>query len=400
MGLGAARDLARRGVPVTLVHCGAGRPPASRSRFARFRNAPDVAHPAAVVEWLCEFARGAPVKPVLVPAQDHAVLLIQRARAKLAQHYHFYLWDSELLTQLGSKTDLGRIAERYGLPAPRTVSPRSRAEAEELCSRMRLPYIVKPEFTNSWWTETACSLGLGEKAIEVANTEELLSVYDRSQQVGAKIVVQEKIVGPDSNHLSYLTFVAPNGEFSGEMIARKMRIYPVRFGVASYAESATTDDAMRMGKDILHRLGYRGFASVQMKRDERDGRLYLIEINLRLPLVLGLALSAGLSFPYYYYRTSLGLDYAVGQLKVGRRWMAVGRDVRSMRVFVRDGTCTWVQWIGDLLKSRSFPLLSLGDPAPAIASAFEWLRMALRSRLAGPKRVVAERFITHGKMPV
>ena len=76
-----------------------------------------------------------PVKPVLVPAQDHAVLLIQRARAKLAQHYHFYLWDSELLTQLGSKTDLGRIAERYGLPAPRTVSPRSRAEAEELCSR-------------------------------------------------------------------------------------------------------------------------------------------------------------------------------------------------------------------------------------------------------------------------
>ncbi len=273
MGLGAARDLARRGVPITLVHCGAGRPPAGRSRLVRFRNAPDIEHTAAVVEWLCELARGAPVKPVLVPAQDHAVLLIQGARAKLAQHFHFYLWDSELLTQLASKTGLGRIAERYGLPAPRTASPRSRAEAEELCSRLRLPFIVKPEFTNSWWTETARSLGLGEKAIEVANTEELLSVYDRSQHVGAKIVVQEKIVGPDSNHMSYLTFVAPDGTFSGEMIARKLRVYPVRFGVASYAESATTDDAMRIGKDILHRLGYRGFASVQMKRDERDGRL-------------------------------------------------------------------------------------------------------------------------------
>ena len=400
MGLGAARDLARHGIPITLVHCGAGRPPAGRSRLVRFRNAPDIERTAAVVEWLCELARGAPVKPVLVPAQDHAVLLIQSARAKLAQYYHFYLWDSELLTQLASKTGLGRIAERYGLPAPRTVSPRSRAEAEELCSRLRLPFIVKPEFTNSWWTAAARSLGLSEKAIEATNTEELLSVYDRSQRVGAKIVVQEKIVGPDSNHMSYVTFVAPDGKFSGEMIARKLRIYPVRFGVASYAESATTDDAMRMGKDILHRLGYRGFASVQMKRDERDGRLYLIEINLRFPLLIGLALSAGLSFPYYYYRTSLGLDYAVGQLQVGRRWMAAGRDVRSMRVLVRDGTCTWAQWIGDLLKSRSFPLLSVGDPAPAVASAFQWLRIALSSRLAGPTRVGAERLITHGKMPV
>src|SRR5688572_819937 len=152
MGLGVARDLARRGVPVTLVHCGAGRPPAGRSRFVRFRNAPELERTDAIVEWLCELARGEPVKPVLVPAQDHAVLLLQRERAKLEQHYHFYLWDSELFTQLGSKTGLGRIAERHGLPAPRTVSPRTRAEAEELCGRLRLPCIVKPEFTNSWWT--------------------------------------------------------------------------------------------------------------------------------------------------------------------------------------------------------------------------------------------------------
>ena len=399
MGLAVARDLARHGVPVTVVHCGAGKPPAAYSRLVRFCNAPDIEHEAAVVDWLRELARGTHTMPVLVPAQDQAVLFVHRRRAELAQCYKFYVWDSDVLMELGSKVGLRRIAEHYELPMPRTFSPRSRAEVEQLGGQFHFPCIVKPEFTNSWWTDAARKLGLSKKAIEVASLPELLSVHDRSERVGATVVVQEKVVGPDANHMSYLTFVAPDGSFSGEMIARKLRVYPVRFGVGSYAESAITEDAMRQGRAVLERLGYRGFASVQFKRDERDGRLYLLEINLRFPLLIALALRAGLRFPYYYYRTSLGRDYAIGRPRVGLRWMSVGRDFRSLRVQVREGTCTWPQWVGQLLCCNSFPLFSLRDPMPAVASVVQWLRIVCGTRRARWGSVRLQRFASRGKTP-
>jgi predicted ATP-grasp superfamily ATP-dependent carboligase len=257
---------------------------------------------------------------------------------------------------------------------------------------------VKPEFTNLWWTDSARELGLNKKAIEVASQSELLNVHDRSERIGANIVVQEKIVGPDSNHMSYVGFVLPSGGVSGEMIARKLRVYPARFGVGSYAESAIVDDAMRVGRDVLRRLGYRGFASVQFKRDERDGQLYLIEINLRLPLLVGLAIGAGLSFPYYYYRTALGMGYEAPTLRLGRRWMSLGRDFRAMRTYAREGTWAWRQWLAQLLRCRSFALFRLDDPLPAIVSIVQWLRMALAARLSG-RGAQPRGTLVRGKLP-
>ena len=238
--------------------------------------------------------------------------------------------------ELGSKVGLRRLqsvtAYRFRARFPRARAPRSSSSGEAA-----LPVSRETRIHESWWTDTARELGLGKKAIEVGNPSELLSVHDRSERVGATVVVQEKVVGPDSNHMSYLTFVAPDGDFTGEMIARKLRVYPVRFGVGSYAESAITEDAMREGRAVLERLGYRGFASVQLKRDERDGRLYLLEINLRFPLLIELALRAGLRFPYFYYRTSLGRDYAIGKtacrpsLDVGGSRFPLAARVRARR---------------------------------------------------------------------
>ena len=398
MGLAVARDLASRRVPVTMVHCDSGKPPAAYSRFVRFCNAPNIENEAALVEWLTAFARNAGATPVLVPAQDQAVLFVHAQRAALAQSYRFYLWDADVLAQLGSKIGLGAVAERYGLPVPRTLAPRSRPEIEQLGGKLRFPCIVKPDVTNLWWTDSARELGLNKKAIEVSSLAELLSVYDRSERVGARVVVQEKVVGPDSNHMSYITFVRPSGDFTGEMVARKLRVYPARFGVGSYAEATETADAMRVGRDILTRLGYRGYASVQLKRDERDGQLYMFEINLRFSLLIELAIGAGLSFPYYYYRTALGLRYAVPALRVGHRWMAVGRDFRSMRVHVAEGTWTWTQWLSQLLRCGSFPMFRVDDPMPAVMSVAQWLRAAVAGRLT-KHRGEPRRFVSRGKTP-
>jgi predicted ATP-grasp superfamily ATP-dependent carboligase len=390
--LAAARDLARRGVRVIAVHFGEGRPPMASSRWLELKNAPPLEAELAVVAWLRELAAELGGKPVLLPTLDRTVALLHRRRAELADCYRFYVWESPLLAELGSKVGLGRVAERYGLPVPRTVSPVTRADVLRAAAELRFPCIVKPEFTNAWWTPAAAALGLDRKAIEVASVEQLLGVWARSERLGARVVIQEKIVGPDSEHMSYFVIVAPDGARRGEMVAQKLRVHPPRFGVGCYAVASERADALAVGRDVVERLGYRGFASVQLKRDTRDGKLHLVEINLRLPLLSELAIRAGRSFPFYYYSICLGADFVESPLRVGQAWMSLRRDFSSMRTYAREGTVAWACWCRDLLRRPAFPVFRWDDPAPAIVASWQWLLTTVRrGGRVGPVAVANER---------
>jgi predicted ATP-grasp superfamily ATP-dependent carboligase len=198
--------------------------------------------------------------------------------------------------------------------------------------------------------------------------------------------VQEKIVGPDAAHMSYMAFVPDSGVPVGEIVVVKHRIYPPRFGVACFAESMLTEDAIETGRDVLQRLGYRGFVSVQLKRDERDGKLYLIELNLRLPLAVQLPVSAGAEFPYFYYLASVGQPIEHAPVRVGQRWMAFGRDYRSMKTYAREGTHSWFAWALDLARMPAFAILSLRDPMPTVAGVADSMTSALRRRFSRSAR--------------
>jgi predicted ATP-grasp superfamily ATP-dependent carboligase len=285
-----------------------------------------------------------------------------------------------VLAELDSKVGLGRVAARCGLRAPRTVSPMTRADVVRTAADLRFPCIVKPGFTNAWWTPAAAALELDRKAIGVASTEQLLDVYARSERVGARVVIQEKIVGPDSEHMSYLVIVAPDGTRRGEMIAEKLRIHPPRFGVGCYAAANERADALAAGREVIERLGFRGFASVQLKRDTRDGQLYLIEVNLRLPLIAELAIRAGRSFPFYYYSICVNEDFAESPLRVGQTWMSLRRDFSSMRTYAREGAVSWMRWCCDWLRCSTFPVFRWDDPAPAIVASWTWLCSAIGAR--------------------
>lgn len=387
MALAAARDLAARGIPVFAVQPGAGaKPSIAYSRCLRHLRGPALELPDAVVEYLRGLAKQLGVRPVLLPVLDDALLLVHEYREALLQYFDFFVWDSPLLPEIGSKTGLSAVAARYGLPTPRSIAPRDRSDIEAAAGELRFPCIVKPEYTNAWWTQSARELGLNRKAIEVNDVGELLDVHERSARIGSSIVVQEKVVGPDAGHMSYMACVPDTGKPVGEVVVNKHRVYPPRFGVACYAETTLTEDAIRGGRDIVGRIGYRGFVSVQFKRDERDGKLYLLEINLRLPLAVQLPISAGLSYPFYYYCASLGQEIDAPSPRLGQRWMSFSRDRRGMRVHVREGNGSWWKWFIDVLRMPAFALFRVDDPLPACLSAAHTGWAAFRGRVSTPFR--------------
>jgi len=372
MALAAARSLAHRGVRVYAVHFAPKKPLAAYSRCLTYVQGPDLDRNEVVLDFLLTFGRRFRDRPVLMPAQDHAVLFMHRHRIALREQYRLYVWESDELAESGSKCGLRGVAERYQLPVPKTVAPRNRGDLEEGICQLTFPCIVKPEFTMQWWNPAAKELGLSKKAIRVDDGEELRELFGRTEKLGSRVVIQQMVVGPDEGHMSYTAFVSPEGRIAAELVARKLRIHPPRFGVGCYLEAAEIDDARRVGREIIERLGFRGFTSLQFKRDERDGRLYLIEINLRFPIWIGLPIACGVDYPWYYYETCLGRPVETpGHIHFGTRWIDFHKDIQSMRVYAREGTWTWAQWVLGLLR-RPVPLLfRWDDPMPALMSMAE-----------------------------
>jgi len=383
MALAAARTLhGRHGIRVIALHCGDEHvAPAAYSRHLELRRGPDVEDESALLDFIERLAAELPAGVVLLPAQDSAVLFLHRHRARLLRRFRFFVWDSDVLAKLGSKRGLAAVASRYALPAPETIAPASNAELESAIACFEFPMLVKPEFTVQWWTDEAVALGLGHKAITVNDAAELRGVYERSARVGARVVIQSIIRGRDSDHWSYGAFVAPNGETTAEILVRKLRINPPVRGIGSYVVTAEDAEMLRAGREVLRKLDYRGFASVQLKRDGDTGTPSLIEINLRLPTWIELAIAAGVDFPHVYYQTCIGAPCPQSTVRVGRYWMSTGRDWRSMRAYARTGEWTWPQWLSQCLARPTRATFRWTDPLPATVAAWRWLRSSFDRRV-------------------
>ena len=237
--------------------------------------------------------------------------------------------------------------------------------------RLRFPCVIKPESADLWRTDKArvCNI-FGEKALPIWNSSELGWWYDRLIRVDPRMVVQEMVPGPDANHLEFPTIVDPDGEIRTEFVARKLRLAPAHFGMGCYVESIRSDEVVKTGCRILRTLDYRGLAMVQFKRDERDGKLYLLEINPRFTVWTSLPVACGVDLPYYYYQASLGESYSVPTSHaIGKMWWDPVSDVFAMRTYISDGTWTWWRWITTVLRRSTNAYFTWDDPMPGLAAA-------------------------------
>jgi hypothetical protein len=78
---------------------------------------------------------------------------------------------------------------------------------------------------------------------------------------------------------------------------------------------------------------------------------------------------AGIDMPLIAYRRAIGLPVEpVRGYKLGARMWHPLEDVRALREYREEGTLTLGGWARSLLHRQHFPLLSLDDPGPSLAS--------------------------------
>jgi D-aspartate ligase len=377
-GLQTARLLAARGVPVIGI-AKDRRHPFARTRVCREVWQADTAGEGFVQKLVAEGPRlGGPA--VLVPCQDMGVLFCSRHRERLAPWYRMVLPAPEVVELLMDKLAFQEWAIREGLAIPPTRILKTRLDAQAAARELSFPCILKPTLKTALWETQAAS---GVYRVETA--EQLLPLYDRCSQWTPVLVVQEWIEGSDAELFSCNCYFDRNGVPTATFVARKIRQWPPGAGTSSLGEEIRNDEVLRETLRLFAAADYRGLGYVEVKRDARTGRHYVIEPNVGRPTGRSaLAEACGVELHMSAYCDALGLPLPEGNRQTyrGTKWIYLRRDFRTAFHYWRTGELTLRDWVRSWRGPKTWAVYSLSDPVPFLA---DWL-LALRLALFGEER--------------
>jgi len=375
MGLAVVRSLAPLGVPVTVAYrAGAGVVAASRYVADRIQ----VPHPAedeaGVVDRLVDAGprlRGG----VLIPASDEMLIVVSRHKASLHEWYHVACDEWPVVEQFVDKQFTYALADRAGVPSPRTVVMTSREEMERVGKEVEYPVLVKPSQSHLY------SERFRRKLTQVENIEELRVAFTEAQREGLDVLLQQLIVGDDTQGTSYNCYMW-DGEPLVEFTSRKVRLLPERFGRPTSMVSRRIPELIEPGRRLLSTAKYHGFANVEFKRDARDGVHKLMEVNARINLASLLALRSGINFPWLMYRhLAFGEVPQPIQQTTGTYWIDGGRDIASGMAALIGRRTSLRSFVRPYFRRRVFAVYDWRDPGPALARYGGFARSAARKAL-------------------
>ncbi|HEX9598657.1 MAG TPA: hypothetical protein VF963_04710 [Gaiellaceae bacterium] len=305
-GLAAIRSLGRAGIRAVAVD---HRPSALgfRSRYAEPFLSPD-AH-ADPTRFLASIRALGEV--VVFPTHDEQLNLIARHLGDLDVLAPFPDW--EILARVQSKRAQLDQALTAGVDVPQTHYPRTAAEARAAAEEIGLPLLVKPEHPVGFKQR------FRRQAFRCETLDEVEDAYTRAEEFGA--MVQELIPGEDDALYTVGSYVARDGRPLGVFSGRKLRQTPPGIGTCRVGEAVWVQDAVDAALRLLEAFDYFGLSQVEFKRDPRDGKFKLMEINPRLWQWHGLAAACGVDLPRIAYADLVGeKPDEVTMNGEGKRW--------------------------------------------------------------------------------
>jgi D-aspartate ligase len=305
-GLAAIRSLGRAGVRVLAVD---HRPSALgfRSRYAKRFVCPD---PHADEARFIAFIR-ALGRIVVFPTHDEALNSIARHLPELDVLAPFPKWD--VLEQVQSKRAQLEHALSAGVDVPETRYPGSAEEARAAAQEVGVPVLVKPE------RPIGFKQRFRRQAFRCESLAEVEDAYGRAEEFGP--MVQELIPGGDDTLFTVGSYISRDGRPRGVFSGRKLRQTPPGIGTCRVGEAVWVQESVDAALALLRAFGYFGLSQVEFKRDPRDGRFKLMEINPRLWQWHGLASACSVDLPLIAYADLTGRALPVFEMNGGgKRW--------------------------------------------------------------------------------
>lgn len=245
---------------------------------------------------------------VIFPMTDQTIALLNRERENFSSKVVLACPTVDKMAVATDKVFLFHLAQRLDVAIPWTLYL---STPEDLSGRIeeieQYPVVVKPAFSRIPKRQGFLTTGVRY----AASREELEYLYANNSVLRYPSMIQEKVVGPGTGLFTLFDGNRHLALFSH----RRLREKPPSGGVSVVSESVPLDEEMvEAAGRLLSEVGWTGIAMVEFKRDIRDNKAKLMEINGRFWGSLQLAITSGIDFPVLLLRYMLGDSIEKGSL--------------------------------------------------------------------------------------
>lgn len=360
-GLGIARSLGRRGIPICIID-----DQHSISQFSRYATrvvrVKDLRDEKNTVDNVMEIGHRYGLKGwVLFPTRDETVAAFSRHRERLAEFFRVTTPAWETVRWAWDKKNTYDRAAELGIPVPRTYNVMTEKDLAGLYNR--LPLAIKPAVKENFFYAT------GDKAWRAETPEQLNNLFRRARQQirPEEILIQEIIPGSGLQQYSYCAFFR-DGEAQSTLVARRLRQHPREFGrAATYVETIEHPEVEELSERFLKAINYYGLVEVEFKQDPRDGQLKMLDVNARTWGFHSLGVPAGVDFPYLLYADQVGRSVEPSRAKAGVGWLRAITDVPTVASDLWASELSLRSYLRSLRNTRTESVFCLRDPLPTLA---------------------------------
>lgn len=322
------------------------------------------------LRFLIDYAKKQNDKPVIFPCADAYVEFIDKHLAELKDYYLINMTEQGLWSRIMNKETLHALAVKHNVPVPETVRTSEENFLERVEKEILYPCIVKPTDSPAFMSK------FKTKMFMCYSKEDVAAAVKKANCENLDVIVQRIIPGFDDHMYTFDAHLDQNSKVTHWMTCQKYRQYPINFGASVYTKQKYVQELYNIGAPFMEAIGYKGFGEIEFKKDEKSGRFYLIEINVRTTTLNTLLNKSGINFPLLAYTELTGGDIGSEHTNydTGIIFRYLFEDMISIRDYIKAKQLSRIQIYKSLFAKKAPAIWSLDDPAPAFSFMYILLK--------------------------
>ena len=227
---------------------------------------------------------------MIIPVRDDTTLLIAKHAKDLSHITNLYIAEYDAIRLLQDKAETIRIAQKCGVPHPRTWFPEE-TDLKEILKNLKTPFLIRARISS------------GSRGIAfVRKADDFFEQYESVKRDFGEPMIQEYV--QKNSYCTACVLLDHNSDEIASFAYERVKEYPLSGGPTVVGISCKNDEVIRYALALLKSIGWKGVAEVECIIDQQ-GIPQLLEVNPRFWMPLNLAIQSGVDFPFLLYQLAM-----------------------------------------------------------------------------------------------